>query len=65
MTIVVIAHRLSTIKHCDRIVVLDKGKIMGIGNYGELLASNKIFSNLVNSRTFKNSLSSLIAPCTV
>ena len=53
MTIVVIAHRLSTIKHCDRIVVLDKGKINGIGNYGELLANNEIFSNLVNSKTFK------------
>ena len=53
MTIVVIAHRLSTIKHCDRIVVLDKGKINGIGNYGELLANNEIFSNLVNSKAFK------------
>ena len=44
MTIVVIAHRLSTIKHCDRIIVLDKGRIMGIGSYSELLANNEIFS---------------------
>ena len=37
-TAVVIAHRLSTIQQADRIVVMDKGKIVEIGNHNELLA---------------------------
>jgi ABC-type multidrug transport system fused ATPase/permease subunit len=37
-TAVVIAHRLSTIQQADRIIVMDKGKIVEIGNHTELLA---------------------------
>lgn len=36
-TILIIAHRLSTVINCDRIIVLDKGKIVGIGTHKELL----------------------------
>ncbi len=36
-TRIVIAHRLSTIKHSDRILVLDKGKIIEDGTYGQLI----------------------------
>ena len=46
-TRVVIAHRLSTIRQCDRIVVLDGGKIAEDGTYEELLARNGIFAELV------------------
>lgn len=46
-TRVVIAHRLSTIRHCDRIIVLDKGKIVEDGTYDELIANNKFFAQLV------------------
>ncbi len=42
-TRVVIAHRLSTIRHCDRIVVLDKGKIVEQGNFEELMANKGLF----------------------
>lgn len=45
-TRVVIAHRLSTIMNCDKIVVLDKGKIAEIGTYDELMANNGLFSEL-------------------
>ena len=46
-TRIVIAHRLSTIKNCDRILVLDKGKILEDGNYDELIAKNGFFAELV------------------
>ena len=47
-TRVVIAHRLSTIKHCDRIIVLDQGKIIEDGTYDELMALNGYFTDLVS-----------------
>ena len=50
-TKVVIAHRLSTIKQCDRIIVLDQGKIAGDGTYDELVKSNGIFAQLVARQT--------------
>lgn len=46
-TRIVIAHRLSTIRHCDRILVLEHGKIVADGNYDELLHSNAYFAQLV------------------
>ena len=46
-TRIVIAHRLSTIRHCDRILVLDGGKVAEDGTYEELLEKNGLFSELV------------------
>lgn len=46
-TRIVIAHRLSTIRHCDRIVVLDKGKIIEEGSYEQLIEQNGFFAGLV------------------
>lgn len=46
-TRIVIAHRLSTIKQCDRIIVLDKGKIVEDGNYEQLINQNGVFAELV------------------
>ncbi len=42
-TRVIIAHRLSTIRHCDRIIVLDKGCIAEQGTFEELMAMKGIF----------------------
>lgn len=50
-TRIVIAHRLSTIRHCDRIVVLDKGKTAEEGTYEELLKKKGIFAALVARQT--------------
>ncbi|MGN0712219.1 MAG: NHLP bacteriocin export ABC transporter permease/ATPase subunit [Anaerovoracaceae bacterium] len=46
-TRIVIAHRLSTIRQCDRILVLDKGKIVEDGTYDELIRQNGFFAELV------------------
>ena len=46
-TRIVIAHRLSTIRHCDRIIVLDKGHIVEDGTYDELIAEDGFFAELV------------------
>lgn len=46
-TRIVIAHRLSTIKQCDRIIYLEKGKIVEDGTYDELIAKNGKFAELV------------------
>ena len=45
-TRIVIAHRLSTIKACDRIIVLDRGKIAEEGTYDELYKMNGLFTQL-------------------
>src|SRR5690606_23613860 len=47
ISMVVVAHRLSTIKNADKILVMDKGKIIDSGNYNELLKSSPIFKRLV------------------
>ena len=46
-TRVVIAHRLSTIRHCDRIIVLDRGGIAEEGTFEELSAKGGLFADLM------------------
>ncbi len=45
-TKIVIAHRLSTVASCDRIIVLEKGRIAEEGTYKELLERNGIFARM-------------------
>jgi ABC-type multidrug transport system fused ATPase/permease subunit len=49
-TVMVIAHRLSTVVDADRIVVLDEGRVKGIGTHEELLASNQLYRKLAASQ---------------
>ena len=46
-TVLIIAHRLSTVQRADRIIVLDKGRIIEEGNHATLLAQNGTYSKLV------------------
>jgi len=46
ITTITIAHRLSTIKDCDEIFVLDEGKLIGRGNYNQLIENNDLFKAL-------------------
>ena len=43
---IIIAHRLSTIIDCDKIIVIDKGRISEIGSHSELIASGGFYSRL-------------------
>ena len=49
-TVVVIAHRLSTVMNADQIVVLEKGKIIEIGNHETLVAKKGNYYNLVRNQ---------------
>ena len=45
-TILMIAHRLSTVKICDRLIVMDKGTITGVGAWNELIEFNSAFRRI-------------------
>lgn len=45
-TIIAIAHRLTTLKNCDRIIVLNKGKIEEDGTFDNLIEKNGMFSDM-------------------
>ena len=49
-TAVVIAHRLSTVKHADQILVLDKGKIVEIGNHNSLVQKRGYYYRLIKNQ---------------
>lgn len=52
-TSIVIAHRLSTIQKADKIVVLQKGKIVEQGTHDELIALNGTYNKLVSMQSFE------------
>jgi ABC-type bacteriocin/lantibiotic exporter with double-glycine peptidase domain len=53
-TRIVVAHRLSTVKDCDRILVLDGGRIAEEGTYEQLIEKNGLFAKLVERQRLDN-----------
>ncbi len=49
-TKIIIAQRINSIMDCDRIIVLDDGRIDGMGTHEELLKNNKIYQEVYNSQ---------------
>ena len=45
-TLLLIAHRLSTVRRCDKIMVLDKGRLVGFAPWDELMAHNETFRRI-------------------
>lgn len=50
ITTIIVSQRIVSIKNADRIVVLDDGKIVGIGDHEELLENNPIYREIYNSQ---------------
>lgn len=46
MTVVMIAHRLSTVERCDRIIVMEHGRVVGFADWGTLMQSNAAFQRI-------------------
>jgi len=47
MAVIVVAHRLSTVRHCDRVALMDNGRIVDIGTFSELRDRSPQFAHLV------------------
>jgi len=45
-TVLIIAHRLATVRHADRIVVMDRGRVVASGTHDELVALNPLYARL-------------------
>ncbi|MER7191579.1 ABC transporter ATP-binding protein [Streptomyces flaveolus] len=49
-TVVIVAQRVATIRDADRIIVLDEGRVVGVGRHHELMADNETYREIVLSQ---------------
>lgn len=52
-TVIMIAQRIASVRNCDRIFVLDGGRIVGSGTHEELLSGNEVYIDIYNSQLSK------------
>ncbi|HAL74859.1 MAG TPA: ABC transporter, partial [Clostridiales bacterium] len=50
VTVIIIAQRINSVQHADRILVLDDGRIDGIGTHHDLMANNEIYRDVYISQ---------------
>lgn len=50
MTKIIIAQRISSVRHADQIIILDEGRINGIGTHEELIKDNRIYQEIYESQ---------------
>ena len=55
-TVLLVAQRISSIMHADRIVVLDKGRVAGMGTHEELLKTCDVYKEIAYSQLSKEEL---------
>ena len=55
-TTLIVAQRISTILHADRILVLDEGKVVGMGTHKELLQSCEVYQQIARSQLSQEEL---------
>lgn len=58
-TVFIVAQRISTIINADQIVVLDEGKVVGIGTHEELMKNNKVYKEIALSQLSEEELSNV------
>lgn len=56
-TVIIVAQRVATVMDADRIIVLDEGRIAGMGTHKELLSSCRVYSEIVSSQLSEEELS--------
>lgn len=55
-TVIIVAQRISTILHAEQIIVLDEGKIAGIGNHNELMKTCEVYRQIASSQLSEEEL---------
>lgn len=55
-TVLIVAQRVSTVLNADKIIVLDEGKMVGIGTHRELMSSCKVYREIVTSQLSEEEL---------
>lgn len=56
MTVLMVTQRISTIKDADLIIVLDDGKVAGVGTHNELLEESEVYKEICNSQLSKEAV---------